>query len=123
MAIYCTIPIRRGGRAGKTYVVALRVQCYFKRYKLQVFTFSQTLRRISVFLTAPLHAIIYEMMDEIFELQMMMLSKGKRSSLVDSDIMIQEEGMSSDQSVTNVCSCNSGPPPEDDSSDTSLRLG
>lgn len=55
--------------------------------------------------------------------KMMMLSKGKRSSLVDSDIMIQEEGMSSDQSVTNVCSCNSGPPPEDDSSDTSLRLG
>ncbi|KAF3971120.1 hypothetical protein CMV_005248 [Castanea mollissima] len=55
--------------------------------------------------------------------KMMMLSKGKRSGVVDSDIIIQEEGMSSDQSVTNVYSCNSGPPPEDDSSDTSLRLG
>nr|XP_023914833.1 MADS-box protein SVP-like isoform X1 [Quercus suber] len=66
-----------------------------------------------------------QLMEENKQLKqkMMMLSKGKRSGLVDSDIMIQEEGMSSDQSVTNVYSCNSGPPPEDDSSDTSLRLG
>ncbi|KAH9690393.1 MADS-box protein SVP [Citrus sinensis] len=48
--------------------------------------------------------------------------KGKRVVLVDSDIAIQEEGMSS-ESVNNVCSCSSGPPPEDDSSDTSLKLG
>ncbi len=61
-------------------------------------------------------------MNGIFELQMLMLSKGKRPALVESDNGIQEEGMSS-ESVTNVCSCNSGPPPEDDSSDTSLRLG
>uniref|UniRef100_A0A2N9FA66 K-box domain-containing protein n=1 Tax=Fagus sylvatica TaxID=28930 RepID=A0A2N9FA66_FAGSY len=54
--------------------------------------------------------------------KMLMLSKGKRPALVESDNGIQEEGMSS-ESVTNVCSCNSGPPPEDDSSDTSLRLG
>ncbi|KAK9997756.1 hypothetical protein SO802_022442 [Lithocarpus litseifolius] len=66
-----------------------------------------------------------KIMNEIstLEKKMIMLSKGKRSRLVDSDIMIQEEGMSLDQSVTNVYSCNSGPPPEDDSSDTSLRLG
>ncbi|TYH87952.1 hypothetical protein ES332_D01G153700v1 [Gossypium tomentosum] len=34
----------------------------------------------------------------------------------------KEEGMSS-QSVNNVYSCSSGPPLEDDSSDTSLKLG
>ena len=39
------------------------------------------------------------MMDEIFKLQMMMLSKGKRSVLVELDIMIQEEGILYDQSV------------------------
>lgn len=39
-----------------------------------------------------------------------------------SDIGIQEEGVSSD-SMTNVYSCNSGPPLDDDSSDTSLKLG
>lgn len=50
------------------------------------------------------------------------LCKGKRVVLADSDIAIQEEGMSS-ESVNNVCSCSSGPPPEDDSSDTSLKLG
>ncbi|KAL9446929.1 hypothetical protein AB3S75_014575 [Citrus x aurantiifolia] len=49
------------------------------------------------------------------------LCKGKRVVLVDSDIAVQEEGMSSES--VNVCSCSSGPPPEDDSSDTSLKLG
>ncbi|MBA0868392.1 hypothetical protein Goshw_012773 [Gossypium schwendimanii] len=40
----------------------------------------------------------------------------------DSDV-VGEEGVSS-ESVTNVCSCSSSCPPlEDDSSDTSLRLG
>ncbi|XP_054795046.1 MADS-box protein SVP-like isoform X1 [Prosopis cineraria] len=39
-----------------------------------------------------------------------------------SDIGIQEEGISSD-SMTNVYSCSSGPPLDDDSSDTSLKLG
>ncbi|KAG4162478.1 hypothetical protein ERO13_D01G117300v2 [Gossypium hirsutum] len=48
--------------------------------------------------------------------------KGKRLALVDSEIATQEEGMSS-QSVNNVYSCSSGPPLEDDSSDTSLKLG
>ncbi|GAV66831.1 SRF-TF domain-containing protein/K-box domain-containing protein, partial [Cephalotus follicularis] len=41
---------------------------------------------------------------------------------VESDVAIQEEELSS-ESATNVYSCNSGPPPEDDSSYTSLRLG
>ncbi|KAJ9166476.1 hypothetical protein P3X46_021224 [Hevea brasiliensis] len=55
--------------------------------------------------------------------KMMTLCKGKRPVLLDSDLAVpQEEGMSS-ESATNVCSCSSGPPPEDDSSDTSLKLG
>ncbi|XVF39635.1 hypothetical protein PTKIN_Ptkin01aG0049600 [Pterospermum kingtungense] len=54
--------------------------------------------------------------------KMVTLSKGKRPVLADSDIAVQEEGMSS-ESVTNVCSYSSGPPLEDDSSDTSLKLG
>lgn len=62
--------------------------------------------------------------DEIFGLQMMMmLSKGKRAAVVESDSVVQEEGLSS-ESVTNVCSSGGGPPSlEDDSSDTSLKLG
>lgn len=55
-------------------------------------------------------------------MQMASLCKGKRLVLMESDVGIQEEGMSS-ESVTNVCSCSSGPPLEDDSSDTSLKLG
>lgn len=62
------------------------------------------------------------MVGEIFGLQMMGSYKGKRPVLVDSDIVIQEEGTSS-ESVNNACSCNGAPPPEDDSSDTSLKLG
>ncbi|KAL3577126.1 hypothetical protein D5086_022409 [Populus alba] len=50
------------------------------------------------------------------------ICKGKRPALVDLDTAVQEEGMSS-ESTTNVCSCSSGPPVEDDSSDTSLKLG
>ncbi|XP_058221263.1 MADS-box protein JOINTLESS-like isoform X1 [Rhododendron vialii] len=42
----------------------------------------------------------------------------------DSDNLVNnpEEGQSS-ESVTNVCSCSGAPPPEDDCSDTSLKLG
>ncbi|GKV19868.1 hypothetical protein SLEP1_g30070 [Rubroshorea leprosula] len=54
--------------------------------------------------------------------KMVALSKGKRHLPAESDIAVQEEGMSS-ESVTNVCSCTSGPPVDDDSSDTSLKLG
>ncbi|KAK9005615.1 hypothetical protein V6N11_043041 [Hibiscus sabdariffa] len=51
------------------------------------------------------------------------LCKGKGLVSADSDAAAtQEEGMSS-ESVSNVYSCNSGPPPEDDSSDISLKLG
>ncbi|KAJ6730275.1 MADS-BOX PROTEIN SVP ISOFORM X1 [Salix viminalis] len=50
------------------------------------------------------------------------ISKGKKPALVDLDTAVQEEGMSS-ESTANVCSCSSGPPVEDDSSDTSLKLG
>ncbi|XP_015885971.1 MADS-box protein SVP [Ziziphus jujuba] len=55
--------------------------------------------------------------------KMMMLYKGKKPVLVEcSDNVIVEEGVSS-ESATNVYSCNSGPPVEDDCSDTSLKLG
>ncbi|KAH7524743.1 hypothetical protein FEM48_Zijuj06G0151800 [Ziziphus jujuba var. spinosa] len=57
------------------------------------------------------------------EKKMMMLYKGKKPVLVEcSDNVIVEEGVSS-ESATNVYSCNSGPPVEDDCSDTSLKLG
>lgn len=52
--------------------------------------------------------------------QMEMVYRG--GTRVSSEIGIQEEGLSS-ESMTNVCSCNSGPPLDDDSSDTSLKLG
>lgn len=55
--------------------------------------------------------------------KMAMLYEGKRPVIPDLDKdMLIEEGQSS-ESITNVCSCNSGPPPEDDCSDTSLKLG
>ncbi|OMO57611.1 Transcription factor, K-box [Corchorus olitorius] len=54
--------------------------------------------------------------------KMITLCKGKKLVLTESDTAVQEEGMSS-ESVTNVCSCSSGPALEDDSSDTSLKLG
>ncbi|XWS21405.1 hypothetical protein CRYUN_Cryun30bG0052500 [Craigia yunnanensis] len=65
-----------------------------------------------------------QLLEENKQLKQKMVSmyKGKRLVLADSDIVVQEEGMSS-ESVTNVCSCSSGPPLEDDSSDTSLKLG
>lgn len=56
-----------------------------------------------------------------FGLQMEMICKGKQLLNMESDNIIIEEGQSS-ESNTNVYSCNSGPP-EDDSSDTSLKLG
>ncbi|KAJ9674002.1 hypothetical protein PVL29_023514 [Vitis rotundifolia] len=54
--------------------------------------------------------------------KMEMICKGKRLMTMESDNMILEEGQSS-ESITNVYSCSSGPPQEDDSSDTSLKLG
>lgn len=55
--------------------------------------------------------------------KMAMYCEGKRAGeQMDNVIINVEEGQSSD-SNTNVCSCNSGPPPEDDCSDTSLKLG
>ena len=41
----------------------------------------------------------------------------------ESDNMVAEEQGQSSESGTNVCSCNSAPPPEDDCADTSLKLG
>lgn len=54
---------------------------------------------------------------------MLRLSNERTPVLVDSDVHVAaEEGVSS-ESAANVCSCNSGPPADDDSSDTSLKLG
>ncbi|CAN1188727.1 MADS-box protein SVP [Linum perenne] len=41
---------------------------------------------------------------------------------VDKNVVVVEEGMSS-ESTANVCSCSSGPPVEDEGSDTFLKLG
>ncbi|KAL7175848.1 hypothetical protein ACSBR2_029431 [Camellia fascicularis] len=59
--------------------------------------------------------------------KMTMMSKGKWGVGVanvgaESDNLVPEEGQSP-ESITNGCSCNSAPPPEDDCSDTSLKLG
>ncbi|XP_019460722.1 PREDICTED: MADS-box protein AGL24-like isoform X3 [Lupinus angustifolius] len=53
--------------------------------------------------------------------KMSMMYKGKSPSMVDKDIAIQE-AVSLD-SMNNVCSCNSCPSLDDDSSDISLKLG
>nr|XP_043614453.1 MADS-box protein JOINTLESS-like isoform X2 [Erigeron canadensis] len=60
--------------------------------------------------------------NKILKQQMMLILNGKRSQ----DNMIsnpEDQGQSSESVTTNVYSCNSGPPPEDDGSDTSLKLG
>ncbi|KAL3504865.1 hypothetical protein ACH5RR_034706 [Cinchona calisaya] len=56
--------------------------------------------------------------------KMAVIYEGKRTVIpdLDNNNPVVEEGQSS-ESNTNVCSCNSGPPPEDDGSDTSLKLG
>ncbi len=65
--------------------------------------------------------------NKLLRQQMVMISKGKRPLIgeLDNNMMPnphEDQGQSS-ESVTNVCSCNSGPPAEDDCSDTSLKLG
>ncbi|KAK9284975.1 hypothetical protein L1049_024157 [Liquidambar formosana] len=53
--------------------------------------------------------------------QVVEISNGRRHVAGDSENMFYEEGQSS-ESVTNVCNSN-GPPQDNDSSDTSLKLG
>ncbi|KAK2430058.1 MADS-box protein SVP [Trifolium repens] len=53
--------------------------------------------------------------------KMAMFFKGKSPILGDLDNTMQE--IVSSESMNNVCSCNSGPSLEHDSSDTSLKLG
>lgn len=53
---------------------------------------------------------------------MEMMCKGKQVLTIESDNINPEEGQSS-ESITNLYSGSSGPPQEDDSSDTSLKLG
>lgn len=64
--------------------------------------------------------------NKLLKQQMVVISKGKRPLIGEPDNMMtnphDDQGQSS-ESATNVCSCNSGPPPEDDCSDTSLKLG
>lgn len=55
--------------------------------------------------------------------KMVMIANGKRPLIAEVDSsMIPWEGQSS-ESATQVYSCNSGPPTEEDCSDTSLKLG
>ncbi|KAK3038322.1 hypothetical protein RJ639_031418 [Escallonia herrerae] len=56
------------------------------------------------------------------KVRILMISKDKRPLVTELDSLIPEDGQSSD-TATIVCSCNSGPPVEDDCSDTSLKLG
>uniref|UniRef100_A0A0A0LRV6 K-box domain-containing protein n=1 Tax=Cucumis sativus TaxID=3659 RepID=A0A0A0LRV6_CUCSA len=98
-------------------------------------------RKLEVGLTRVLHTKEKKIMREIDELelkgarlmeenkmlkqQMLRLSNERLMAvLVDSsDVRVAaEEGLSS-ESAANVYSCNSGPPADDDSSDTSLKLG
>nr|AFK36521.1 unknown [Lotus japonicus] len=51
-----------------------------------------------------------------------MISTGLMHGDTESELLVMEEGHSS-ESVTNVCNSTTGPPLEDDSSDTSLKLG
>lgn len=52
------------------------------------------------------------------------ISEGKWPlAATDSDNLVNPEEGQSSESVTNVCSCSGAPPPEDDCSDTSLKLG
>ncbi|XP_042509537.1 MADS-box protein JOINTLESS isoform X1 [Macadamia integrifolia] len=53
--------------------------------------------------------------------QLMNMSKGRRHFAHESENIVHEEGQSS-ESVTNICS-SVGPPQDNDSSDTSLKLG
>nr|AFA37964.1 SVP2 [Actinidia deliciosa] len=57
--------------------------------------------------------------------KMKAISEGKLGVTggAESDNMVAEEQGQSSESGTNVCSCNSAPPPEDDCADTSLKLG
>lgn len=72
----------------------------------------------------------FQLMEEnkLLKQQMMtLISKGKRhrgtaAELENSVINPEDQGQSSESVATNVYSCNSGPPPEDDCSDTSLKL-
>jgi hypothetical protein len=55
--------------------------------------------------------------------KMVNLGKARRAMVVESDVGVNEEGVSSVESmITIACGCNSEPPIEDDSSDTSLKL-
>lgn len=54
--------------------------------------------------------------------QMIMISQRKKATGSESDNITHEEGQSCD-SINNVGSSNGGPSQDDDSSDTSLRLG
>ncbi|XP_057442454.1 MADS-box protein AGL24-like isoform X2 [Lotus japonicus] len=59
--------------------------------------------------------------NKLLKQKMAMLCKGKSHFLLDSNITMQE--VASSDSMNNVCSCNSGPSLDDDSSVTSLKLG
>nr|QCQ83114.1 MADS-box protein AGL24-like protein [Ambrosia artemisiifolia] len=66
--------------------------------------------------------------NKLLKEQMTMLSNGKKPRSMRTDARnltcnAEDQGQSSESVTTNVCSCNSGPPPDDDGSITSLKLG
>lgn len=64
--------------------------------------------------------------NKLLKQQMMVICRGKRPLMGELDnnmLMNHEDQGQSSESATNAVSCNSGPPPEDDCSDTSLKLG
>lgn len=65
--------------------------------------------------------------NKLLKQQMMMISNGKRPrTATDIDNLVitpEDQGQSSESVTTNVYSCNSSPPTDDDGSDTSLKLG
>nr|GMC96766.1 MADS-box protein JOINTLESS [Ipomoea batatas] len=59
----------------------------------------------------------------LVNVKVMAISNGQRvTAVINSDNMLNEEGLSS-ESITNVCNSTSPPQDYDDSSDTSLKLG
>ncbi|KAK4802405.1 hypothetical protein SAY86_000608 [Trapa natans] len=63
--------------------------------------------------------------NKVLKQQVELYYKGTDLALGESDNAAgtPKEGVSSAESTTNVCSCSSGPPPDDEGSDISLKLG
>ncbi|KAI8550250.1 hypothetical protein RHMOL_Rhmol06G0090100 [Rhododendron molle] len=91
------------------------------------------LQNLEKMLEAGLSRVLQTKGDQLVEENRMLKQKVVRISegkwpltavaTTDSDNLVNPEEGQSSESVTNVCSCSGAPPPEDDCSDTSLKLG